>query len=527
MVTIRLVTMATIVGLSGVVGSEAAYGETYYVAPSGSDRGKGTADAPWQTLLHAVNQLAPGDTLIVRPGSYESFYMRRRNSGTARAPIRILAEDGAIVDRMMPRAQDAIKIEYASYIDIEGFRVTGAPRAGIAAVECQGVRIRNNKSYDNGRWGVFTGFCDDLLVENNELSGSKREHGVYVSNSSKNPIVRGNRIWGNGMNGIHTNGDASMGRDGMTVNALIENNIIYNNGTRGGAAINNDGIRDSIIRNNVIYDNYANGITLYRIDGKHPSTNNKVIHNTIIMPRGVKSSRWCIRIVDGSTGNTFKNNICINGHHYRGGIDISQDSLPGFVSDHNILDERFTVADGDSVIKLAEWRALTGQDKSSVALTHDDLDTLFMAAATGDFRLKRGAAAIDRGDSAIALELDHAGVRRSRPDMGALEYCEAKTCMPAAALVEPEITHGGAGEAGEAAPQAGAGEPASPAAAPPTAAAEEGASGAAVADSPPRPRPVSGAGCCKGQIHPGSAGGMVVIGLLVLLVLLVVRRRRV
>ena len=30
------------------------------------------------------------------------------------------------------------------------------------------------------------------------------------------------------------NGDASMGGDGIITGALIENNIIYNNGVRGG-----------------------------------------------------------------------------------------------------------------------------------------------------------------------------------------------------------------------------------------------------------------------------------------------------
>jgi parallel beta-helix repeat protein len=493
---------------------------TYHVAPHGSDRGKGSEDRPWKTLIHAVNQLGPGDTLIVAPGRYAGFYLRKRNSGTPGARVRIVARDGAIIDRMLGNGKDGINIEYASYIDVEGFTVTNAPRAGIRAVECLGVRIRNNKTHDNGRWGIFTGFCDDLLIENNEMSGSRREHGVYVSNSSRNPIIRGNRIHGNAMNGIHTNGDASMGRGGMTTGALIENNIIYGNGRKGGAAINNDGIRDSVIRNNLIFLNHANGITLYRIDGKHPSTGNKVLNNTIVMPDRSKNSRWCIRIADGSTGNVFKNNICINGHHYRGAIDISEDSLPGFVSDHNILDGRFTLADGDAVIPFDAWRARTGQDGNSTVLEYDARASLFMNPARGDYRLRDGCAAIGRGDPGVAPEIDYAGLRRKRknPDVGALEFC-AGACEPISEFVGPALAQAGV-EAGDS--QAGDSEAGD------SQAGEATGSGTATdpatdpATSPvPRGSRSGGGGCCSAaRSGPGALGGMFLLAVLVMVVLL-------
>jgi parallel beta-helix repeat protein len=500
----------------GAVEMPGALAATYHVAPQGSDRGQGSADEPWQTLMHAVNQLRPGDTLMVAPGRYQGFYMRRRNSGTASARVRVVAEDGAVIDRMLGNGKDGINIEYASYIDIEGFTVSNAPRAGIRAVECLGVRIRNNKTHHNGRWGVFTGFCDDLLIENNEMWGSRDEHGVYVSNSSKNPVIRGNRIYDNAMNGIHTNGDASMGRDGMTTGALIENNMIHGNGRKGGAAINNDGIRDSIIRNNLIYNNHANGITLYRIDGKRPSTGNKVVNNTIVMPRGDKRSRWCIRIANGSAGNVFKNNICINGHHYRGAIDISVDSLPGFVSDHNLLDGRFTLADGDAVIDFGAWRARTGQDAHSAVLGFGDRGAVFVDADRGDYRLRPGCAAIDRGDRKFAPDIDQAGLSRKGgvPDVGALEYC-AGACQPVlkqpAAITKP------------------AREPARE----PAAVIESAREPAAEPDTPssaaasPRGSRSGGGGCCSAAgSGPGVPAGVLLLAVLTLMALRAPRRPR-
>lgn len=413
-----------------------AIAKTYHVAPGGDDRAQGTRAHPWQTLIHAVSQLAPGDTLMVAPGHYRAFHVQRRNSGTPEARVRIIADKGAVIDPMLEQGQgqDGINVEYASYIDIEGFTITNAPRAGIRAVECQGVRIRKNEVSDSGRWGIFTAFCDEVVIEQNIVSGSRREHGIYVSNSTNRPIIRQNHIFGNAMCGIHTNGDRNMGRDGMTDEALIEGNIIHHNGRRGGAAINNDGLRDSIIQNNLIHDNYANGITLYRIDGKHPSTKNKLVHNTIIMPGGEKQSRWCIRIADGSTHNVLKNNICINGHQYRGAFDISEDSLPGLVSDHNLIDGRFTLTDGDSVVGLDEWRSLTGQDRSSQPIAYEDLELIFVNPARGDYRPKPGGPAVGRGDPRFTPPGDGTGRRRQQraPDLGALELCDDEHCTAAA-----------------------------------------------------------------------------------------------
>ena len=182
-----------------------------------------------------------------------------------------------------PTTPDGINLEGASYFVVEGFRVDGRTRAGIRAVLCNDVTIRGNRTDSNGKWGIFTGFCDDPLIEYNETSNSSIEHGIYVSNSGDRPVIRGNRIWGNNANGIHMNGDLSAGGDGVISNALIEDNIIFDNGEAGGSGINMDGVQSSMVRNNLLYDNHASGISLYRIDGAQPSNGNQVLNNTVIV----------------------------------------------------------------------------------------------------------------------------------------------------------------------------------------------------------------------------------------------------
>ncbi len=110
------------------------------------------------------------------------------------------------------------------------------------------VIVRNNITDRNGTWGIFSSFADDLLIENNTTSNSGSQHGIYTSNSGDRPVIRNNRVFGNYMCGIHMNGDASMGGDGIISSALVENNIIYDNGRGGGSGINCDGVQDSVIR---------------------------------------------------------------------------------------------------------------------------------------------------------------------------------------------------------------------------------------------------------------------------------------
>ena len=286
----------------------------YFVATTGNNSAGGTSAAPWRTLQFAADQVGPGDRVTVRPGNYAGFHLE--TSGTAAAPIEFVAQPGVLVNQPNPiRTDHGINLENASYVIIDGFAVTGMNRAGVRSVGVDGdtfashVTIRNVHSYNNGYWGILTGFVNDLLIENNETSGSVNEHGIYVSNSGDRPTIRNNISWGNDRNGIHVNGDAELGGDGIISNALITGNIIYGNGVDGGSGINMDGVQNSRIENNLIYDQHSSGISLYRIDGGGGSTGNQVVNNTIHV---ASDGRWALNIQDGSTGNTALNNILVS-----------------------------------------------------------------------------------------------------------------------------------------------------------------------------------------------------------------------
>src|SRR5262249_60723091 len=96
---------------------------TFYVAPTGNDGAAGSSLAPWQTLQKAANTAGPGDTVLVRAGTYTGFNLS--TSGTASQPITFRADPGVTITQPNNRTPDGINLEGASYITIDGFNVTG------------------------------------------------------------------------------------------------------------------------------------------------------------------------------------------------------------------------------------------------------------------------------------------------------------------------------------------------------------------------------------------------------------------
>jgi MYXO-CTERM domain-containing protein len=417
-----------LVGSIVLLAPSLATAETYVVAPGGDDGASGLAGSPWATLQHAADSVVAGDTVSVEPGEYAGFNVTR--SGSMGAPITFSAKPGVIITSPNGQTgQDGINIEdtdngeVVAYVVVEGFDCSNMPRAGIRTAVSSHVTIRHNKADQNGVWGILTGFADDVLIEDNECSRSGDEHGIYVSNSGDRPIIRRNVLWSNNANGIHMNGDASLGGDGVISNALVEGNIIYDNGLAGGSGINCDGVSDSRIQNNLIFNTHASGISLYQIDGGEPSQNNVIANNTILV---ASNGRWALNIREGAVNNKVRNNILLNEHSFRGAIDIAMDALPGFVSNNNVMIDRFTLDEGGSVLELQAWQAATGQDMAS-SIT----PPTFAAAGSDDYHLQPASEGVDQGTEMEAPGADLDGIARPQGagfDIGAYELCTSGNC---------------------------------------------------------------------------------------------------
>jgi hypothetical protein len=397
---------------------------TWYVATSGSDSaGTGSQANPWRTIQKAADSVGPGSTVLIQPGTYRQA-VEIAIVATADQPVIFRGNGAGVVIDADAVARDAVLITDSSYVTWENIRIQEAPRAGLRVSASNHITIRNNVFANNERWGLFTDFSDDLRIEGNESFGATIEHGIYHSNSGDRPVIRGNVIHDNYANGIHMNGDISMGGDGIISSAVVEGNYIFNNGAGGGSGINMDGAQSSLIRNNVIFNQRASGISMYQIDGGVCSRNNRVFHNTVVV---APDGRWAINIPNsGCTGNQVISNILYSNHSYRGAINIVDGARTGFVSNRNLVEGVFSTNGGDSTLTLSQWQAL-GYDLNSKVSTPG---ALFVDPA-GDFHLKPGSPAIDAGQTLTAVTRDFDGKTRPQgasSDAGAYEAAAAANC---------------------------------------------------------------------------------------------------
>jgi hypothetical protein len=373
--------------------------------------------APCRQIRRGLALAQAGDTVLVHDGSYLGFNVSAKN-GAATAPIAIVAAGSAAnvtatTDRSDNR--DNILVSGSSHVVIDGLRTTGAPRAGMRISQSTFITVRNGVYVNNTRWGIFTDFSDDLRIENNECAGSSVEHGIYVSNSSQRPVVRGNHVHHNRASGIQLNADVTVGGIGIIRGALIEANRIHDNGVGGGGSINLDGVQDSVVRNNLIYANLNTGITNFVIDGAQGPRGMLILNNTIVQAAG---GRYGLQFT-GTTGpNVVRNNILIHPSTSRGGLElVSAADVTNVDTDYNVVDR---VSAAGTLRTLAQFQSQYGKDLHSLSAA---VAALFVSPSTNDYDLRAGSPAIDRG-TAVALSTDIAG--RTRPqgaafDIGAYE----------------------------------------------------------------------------------------------------------
>lgn len=399
---------------------------TYYLSPAGSDDNPGTSARPWKTFQKAAAMVRAGDTVIVRDGTYTGG-VTMEIPGTSAQPIVFKAAGSGAIIQGSGGERDAFCVDGSSlaspwwegadmYITLEGFTIRNASRAGIRVSCAHHVTARSCTLTRNGTWGIFTDYSDYSLLEKNECSYSGDEHGIYVSNSSDFPIIRGNRVHHNSSSGIQINADPAMeDGDGITTGAIIERNIVFENGRGGGAAINLASVRNSFIRNNILYKNYAGGIACWA-DGNGPAwgcKNNRFYNNTVYFRN--TEGRWAISLKEGSSGNLIRNNILCGGRSGVLEFDNTQ-STKNLAMDYNLFhrtgSNRVVAWEDETEYTLGQWRAFSGQDAHSIVAAPS---AVFVSVSASDYRLRIGSPGINAGDPAEKFN-DRDG---SRNDMGA------------------------------------------------------------------------------------------------------------
>jgi parallel beta-helix repeat protein len=234
----------------------------YFVSPSGDDSNPGTASRPWQTIEKAESEVRPGDTIVLRGGSYGAWGKNTyfNTNGTASAPINVVAYPGetpvfpgqvaiggdyTTVCGMLFRggtgpvgnaAADNPKREMpkvwiaGDHVTLQSSEVTGAQWHAGVYLEADNARIIGNYIHDNGQFdrpemanldhGLYWAKGHGGLIEGNTFEHNFA-HAVQLYPNVSGVTVRNNRMTGQGRAAV-------LLCDSVSDN-VVEDNDIYGN----------------------------------------------------------------------------------------------------------------------------------------------------------------------------------------------------------------------------------------------------------------------------------------------------------
>jgi hypothetical protein len=357
--------------------TRAVGGQVFYIATAangGSNANSGSSASPWLTFAHADAQIGPGDTVIVKPGTYQESEIILTTSGTsgARVTWRSEVKHGAIVQPVDNQPERTVILVRADYIDIDGFQIDGTPYP-----ECNGG-IELGQSH--GR--VYN--C--LVHHVRALGGETGQGGAGISLSG---------FWG-------PTGDYT-----ATDNQAY-NNIVHHIGAYPTPGEFTHGIYPASpigkVYNNLIYAIEATGIHLW-----HNARTYEVTNNTIFEC----GDAGIIAAADVSIGSLidskFSNNIAI-------------DCETGLI-------EEGAIGTGNEYRNNTFFSCITATSGTptpiSGTLTTDPGLVNYQANGSGNYHLASGSPSIDSGFATWAPAIDHDGIARPQGagfDRGAFEF---------------------------------------------------------------------------------------------------------
>lgn len=349
-------------------GGSAMAATNIYVSPTGSDSNPGTQSAPVKTITRADALASAGSTIHVASGTYyvsasglNNAGIITRKSGTASARIRFVSDVkwGA---KIVVSGTGITWDSRGSYVDIDGFQITGSGRHGLLASGA------------------------NLTFKNNYI------HDLTVSG------------------GCNGSGGAAIDTYGPVGNVLIDRNIVRNIGYRYIGSCNT--IQGIYIANanNVVTNNIVSGVAMAGIQQWHGATASTIVNNTTFHNKiGILLGQGDAGTTSGSANNYVANNIVYDNVAY-GIIEM------GLMGGNNRYANNLVARSGTS------WKV---KGSVSGSISSDPLFKNYLANGTGDYRVYSSSPAIDRGTSSKAPTIDFAGVARPRGaaiDVGAYEY---------------------------------------------------------------------------------------------------------
>ena len=305
------------------------------------------ADPAAAALVRAVEALQPGDHLVLAGGVYSVDKLWDiRVSGTAEAPIRISAEEGAAVVLTRPDArQNVLNIGQGApvrFLLLRGVEITGGSH-GLRLGKCSDVWIDRCHIHHTGQVCLSANGADTerlFLTRNHLHDGGGHGEGMYLGANHGEFVMSRSVV---ALNHVHDcrgeQGDGIEVKQGSWGNLIAENdvhdtqypcitvygtagkpvNVIERNLCRrsGDHAMQVQG--EAIVRNNILIAAAGSGFASTDHQGR--TLDLQVVHNTIINTgHAFSGGSW-----NGRTGMIVANNVLFsrdkNALHFASGSD--------------------------------------------------------------------------------------------------------------------------------------------------------------------------------------------------------------
>lgn len=421
----RCLIFLAMLALSGPVFGD----DIYYVdGTTGNNKSDGLSlSSAWKTIAKANSTLKPGDTVLIRAGTYRET-IAPRFTGTEGAFITYQRHGSDKV--VISRVNNGVQLDNKTHIVIDGLTISDVRRFVVISRGSQNNIVRNCRLEGASAWGglriensshnkildniISNGHgdlvelypnADHNLIKGNEMNGGLlNTHSCLVVRSAENQddssynIIKDNWIYGAG--------DDNVNMLQKVAHNLIEGNIIES--VPAGAGLKFCGGEGNIFRRNIVVNCKAYGFGIYTNlwDSYQSHGNDNVFYHNVayLSDRGKDMDGGFKFIVyrDGGeiNNNAVKNNIFLNNapqQIYVATVAGLEDRLKNNVFSNNIIFSETaahkTVRYGGVRLSLREIESL----RESGFSANLDSNPRFVNPGGKDFHLQPGSPAVDGG----------------------------------------------------------------------------------------------------------------------------------
>jgi len=192
----------------------------FYVAATGSDTGgDGSSGQPWATITHALDNVADGSRILVRPGTYNGQVRLR---GTFSEGVTVRSQQP--YQAMLRHSETVVRCFYGQGIALEGFDIAHSG-SGAGALVIQVQDLIGEPGGEN--------YVNRITFRNNILHDAYNNDILKINNGAAEILVEGNLFYN--QEGSDEHMDINSVRD-----VVVQDNVFFNDFAGSGRSNDND-----------------------------------------------------------------------------------------------------------------------------------------------------------------------------------------------------------------------------------------------------------------------------------------------